>query len=93
MPRRSRLEIYLQILQTIAGGARKPTHIMYRVNLAWKPATDFISLLLEKGLIQEDLSGSGKTYTLTDKGMQVLDYFMKAKQMLHTEAAPKATLD
>jgi predicted transcriptional regulator len=85
MPRRSRLEIYLQILQAIAAGARKPTHIMYRVNLAWKPASDFLATLREKGLIREEPTPGGREYRVTEKGSQVLDYFLKANQMLHTE--------
>lgn len=89
MPRRSRLEIYLQILQAIAAGAHKPTHVMYRVNLAWKPATGFFKLLLEKELIREQLTQAGKEFRVTEKGMQVLDYFMKANQMLHAETSAK----
>jgi predicted transcriptional regulator len=62
---------------------------MYRVNLAWKPATGFFKLLLEKELIREQLTQAGKEFRVTEKGMQVLDYFMKANQMLHAETSAK----
>ena len=35
--RRSKLEVYLDVLWTIKNGTRKPTRIMYESNLSWKP--------------------------------------------------------
>lgn len=82
--RRSRLEIILSILTAIREGTEKPTRIMYAINLSWKPTQKMLFNLVEQGLIEmRTASGvSKKRYTITEKGVNVLDYFEGAKEML-----------
>ena len=84
--RRSRLEIILSILSAIRGGKDKPTNIMYAVNLSWKPTQRILSDLVEQGLLKERIaSGKGlskRRYAITERGINVLDYFEKAKEIL-----------
>lgn len=84
--RRSRLEIYLNILEAVRNGVEKPTRIMYAAKLSWKPTKSILSYLIEQGLIAEvrDTKSvkSRRRYKITEKGIAVLDYFEKAKDLL-----------
>ncbi|RLI18936.1 hypothetical protein DRO49_01555 [Candidatus Bathyarchaeota archaeon] len=91
--RRSKLEIYLDVLRVIKGGVRKPTRIMYGANLSWKPLQQVLQSLLDQGLIVEiDVSDGGdkrttKHYEITQKGENVLRYFDRARRLIELEEA------
>lgn len=88
-PRRSQLEIRLNILSSVRDGVDKPTRIMYAANMSWKPVQKILSNLVEQGLLEVRMSTesrqSKKRYALTEKGANVLDYFEKAKEILPLE--------
>lgn len=88
-PRRSQLEIRLNILSAVKDGVDKPTRIMYAANMSWKPVQRILSHLVEQGLLEVRMNTesrqSKKRYALTDKGANVLDYFEKAKEILPLE--------
>jgi predicted transcriptional regulator len=50
--RRSRVEIYMDILNVV-NGPSLPTNIMYRTNLSWKPLQACLAHLKDLGLIKE----------------------------------------
>jgi predicted transcriptional regulator len=89
--RRSKLEIYLDVLRVIKGGVQKPTRIMYGANLSWKPLQQVLRSLLDQGLIMEiDVSDGGdkrtsKHYEITQKGENVLRYFDRARRLIELE--------
>jgi predicted transcriptional regulator len=85
--RRSRLEIMLDILAAIKGGMDKPTRIMYASNMSWKPTQRVLSGLMEQGLIEMRITPglSRKRYMITEKGVNVLDLFEKANEVLPRE--------
>ena len=86
--RRSRLEIMLDILSAIRDRIDKPTRIMYAANISWRPTQRMLSNMVEQGLL-EVTPGSGKSnkrYVITEKGVNVLDYFEKAKEILPKDA-------
>jgi len=89
--RRSKFEIYLDILAEIKGGTVKPTRIMYGANLSWKPLKQILMMLTAQGLIVEQSMGddkrSRKSYSLTEKGENVLNYFNRARGLLKLEKA------
>ena len=82
--RRSKLEIYLDILKEINGGETKPTPIMYHVNMSWKPVwrilnkmTNELGLLVKIPAAEPHPGGQhdGRTkctFALTDYGRRVL---------------------
>ena len=80
--KRSRLEVYLDILKVISNGTHKPTRIMYGANLSWKPLMKALESMLEQGLINADEKHA--TYTITEKGRDVLHYFDKAVSLIQT---------
>ncbi len=61
--RRSRTAISVEILRAALEGAKK-THIVYRANLNFEVVNRYLSLLKEKGLIEQ----KGNLYVTTDKG-------------------------
>jgi len=93
MSRRSKLEIYLDVLGTIKRGTEKPTSIMYESNLSWKPLRRILAHMISQDLISEvDMTGvrgrdkrTSKCYKLTQKGENVIRYFMGARELLPLE--------
>jgi len=81
--KRSRLEIYLDVLHVVKSGAQKPTHIMYKANLSNKPLQEILRSLVNQGLIilVED-ERSSRRHQITDRGALALGYFMKTKELL-----------
>ncbi len=87
--RRSRLEITLNILSIVREGKDKPTNITYAANLSWKSTQRILSNLVVQGLIEMRITSglSKKRYVITEKGVNVLDYYKKANEimpMVHT---------
>ena len=96
--RRSKLEVYLDVLWTIKSGTTKPTRIMYESNLSWKPLQRTLSSLASQGLVAEyepDDNRDRRTttcYELTQKGENVLKYFKRAEDLLELEISPRLRL-
>jgi len=89
MPRRGKVEIYVEVLEIIMKGEVKPTRIMYSANLSWKVFQNVLNNLITQRLITENAEPAGKDrdvkrYEITESGMNVLKYFRKA-----TTALPK----
>jgi len=94
--RRSKLEIYLDVLWAIKEGTYKPTRVMYSANLSWKPLQKILDSLVTQGLITEiesdednDDKRTTKIYKITQKGENTLRYFIKAKELLPLEEIAK----
>ena len=90
MERRSKLEIYLEVLQIIKGGTSKPTRIMYNANISWQPLMRVLSSMIDQELVREiDVNATTrkrdkrtkKLYEITMKGEQVVRYFRGAKEL------------
>ncbi len=95
MARRSKLEIYLDVLWAIKKGTRKPTRIMYEANLSWKPLQRILKSMISQGLIFEfDASGerdkrTSNVYEITQKGENIVNYFNRGKEFLKLEEITK----
>ena len=80
--RRSKLEIYVDILAEIKSGNILPTKIMYATNMSWKPLQQMLKSLINQELIVE-LESNGRDqrsnifYSITEKGNHVIEYFGK----------------
>ncbi|MEM2936190.1 MAG: DUF4364 family protein [Candidatus Bathyarchaeia archaeon] len=83
--KRSRLEIYLDILRVINRGIKKPTRIMYSTNLSWNPLQEILNSMIKQGLIQRQDTKNRKQYEITEKGKSALRYFDKAKELITAE--------
>lgn len=80
--KRSRLEIYLDVLQVIQKGTDKPTRIMYRTNLSWKPLKKTLDTMVEQNLISSEEDDGHTFYKITEKGRNVIDYFHEAMELI-----------
>jgi predicted transcriptional regulator len=80
--KRSKLEIYIDILSAIKKGIYKPTKIMYRTNLSWKPLMEILDSLVGQELIKVKEDDEHKIYEITEKGKNVLEYFSRAMQSI-----------
>ena len=84
--RRSKMEVKIDIMQAIAEGAGRPTHIMYRSNLSWAVMRSFIKLLESQGLVHSGQVDGKKSYLLTEKGNRVLQTYTSVKSQLESLA-------
>jgi predicted transcriptional regulator len=91
MPRRSKLEIYLDVLWAIKKGTRKPTRIMYEANLSWKPLQKILKSMMSQDLIIELDARANRdkrttsVFEITQKGENIIKYFNKGKEYLKLE--------
>ena len=83
MPRRSKMEIYIDILKAVADGKRRPTHIMYRANLSWTRLKKYLDFLITQGLLVEALDDGATIFSIAPKGKDVLGYFKRIESVLY----------
>ena len=88
--KRSRLEMYLDVLETMESGINKPTNIMYKCNLSWVPMQEILDSMIEKNLIAEVERGRKKTYEVTERGRDLLRYLQSMVDVLASRR-PKVT--
>ena len=93
--RRSKFEIYIDILTQIRSGINIPTRIMYSSNLSWKPLKQILLTLIKQGLIQDFQIDQGDkrtktSYKITEKGDNVLRYFNRAKDLMEVEVRSRS---
>lgn len=89
--RRSKLELILDVLESVMGGTEKPTTIMYEANLSWKTLNENMSSLASQGLIEtvdesqlEDRRNS-RAYRITGKGVTVVRYYRDAERLIKVD--------
>jgi len=84
--RRSKLDIMMTVLGAIKDGVDKPTRIMYTANMSWNSTQKVFEDLLEQDLIyvteKPGLKRAKKRYHITEKGLNVLQYFEGAKLLI-----------
>jgi len=82
--RRSKLEMYIDILQVLAHrGPLKLTHVMYKANVNCSVLKDYLDFLVKQGLVEERTLGKRRVvYAITQRGITVLKYFRELKQVL-----------
>jgi len=82
--RRSKLELYIDILKALAlHGPLKLTHLMYDVNISCSILKPYLDFLINEKLIEERiLSKKRVEYSVAQKGMDVIKNFEKMEQAL-----------
>jgi len=83
--RRSKLEVYLDILKAVSE-TEKPTKIGNMVNLSWNKTCKYLEFLEINGLIRGSRKGKRIEYKLTEKGFEVLKTLQKIKDALTPKA-------
>ena len=82
--RRSKLEMYIDILKALAqGGPLKLTHVMYKTNVNCSVLSEYLAFLLKKELVEERKVQKNRTvYAITQLGITVLKSFGELTQSL-----------
>ena len=78
--RRSKMEMYLDILRAIGSGAEKPTHVMYKANLSWVVMRGFLENLKSQALVEESVIDGRSTLHLTNRGFELLNQFLLVRE-------------
>jgi len=93
MARRSKLEIWLDVLNIINGGTSKPTRIMYAANISWDTLQQILGSMQSRELIMEVDTRhvrrrdrrTKRRYEITQKGENVVRYFRRARVLFKLE--------
>lgn len=82
--RRSKLEMYVDILKVLARrGPLKLTHVMYKANVNCSVLKGYLEFLIKQGLVEERTVGKRRiVYAVTQRGITVLKSFRELKQVL-----------
>ena len=85
--KRNRLEVIRDILQVIRNknGKIKPTHILYKSNLSYQMMDEYLNELMGKEFIKQVKTQKGKTYVITEKGLNYLNKFSLIKDFFKFE--------
>ena len=74
MVRRSKLELYIDILTMLAShGPKKETHLVSRMGVDREALEQHLDSLQFQNLIQKHLSKEGTLYAITKRGLRVLN--------------------
>ena len=83
-PRRSRLELYLDVLRLINDGVKTPDEMMEAMGIPSGQMHNIIISVVSQGLVRELNQGSdqpGICYEITRKGENVLRYFSQVEDI------------
>ncbi len=80
--RRSRVELYVDILQAIANGRESPAKVVYAANLSYDRVVKCLEFLEEQGLIKQNAETVKRRFKITPKGMDVVRYFGEVQNAL-----------
>jgi len=79
--RRSSYSIIADVLEVAKKGALK-TQIMYRTNLSFSQLNKYLSLLLDRNLLEAAETSEKTTYKTTDKGLLYLRRYRRIRELL-----------
>jgi predicted transcriptional regulator len=82
--RRDQLSIIANILENSREGARK-TKIMHSVNLSFVQLNDYLTFLLDNGLIRLSSVGKKEVYIATIKGILFAQMYRELTSMITTQ--------
>jgi predicted transcriptional regulator len=82
--RRDRLHIMAEVLVVARDGALK-TQIMYKANLSFAQLREYLSLLLELGLLKIEKTDQKTIYKTTRKGIEYLKSYDEIRGLLEKE--------
>ena len=86
--RRDRLNIMAEVLVVTSNGALK-TQIMYKANLSFAQLNEYLSFLLEVGLLKTVKKRERTVYKTTRKGVKYLESYAEIRDLLGNEEQNK----
>jgi uncharacterized protein len=85
LKRRSKMEIYIDIIQAASLRPLRPTHMMKAANISYNELRVIVEALEARGLISEENTLGGKYYQATKDGLRVLQDYRMVHSRLFTE--------
>ena len=84
--KRTRLDIIGDMLTSILdkGGRIKPTHLMYKSNLAHNQMKQYLGELMQKDLIRKVKKENSEIIEITDKGCELIKKLKEIKEFENT---------
>ncbi len=89
---RGKIQIMGDVLALGTSGIRK-THIMYKANLSYEQVLLYLGELIEKRLIEQDVSPDGVVYRTTEKGREFLLHYTRLVELLEEEARRESEVE
>ncbi len=92
--RRSKLEMYVDVLKVLArNGPLKLTHIMYKANVNCNVLKGYLDFLIQQNLVEEQILHKKRqkakvVYAITERGRTVLQYFNEVNRALQMTEGP-----
>jgi predicted transcriptional regulator len=81
--RRSKIEMYVDVLRVLAAKPLKLTHIMYKANMNCNVVTQVLDFMLKQGLVEKKVAGKRTVvYASTTLGASVLKSFRELNKAL-----------
>jgi predicted transcriptional regulator len=85
LPRRDRLETYIDILKMLAvSGPMKITHLSQRVNVNTSVLKECLEFCEKQNLVEKRKIGKRAVYEVNPRGLQVLEYFHEIRGVLQS---------
>lgn len=85
MPRRAKIEIYIDILKLLAvNGPMKITHISQRVNVNASVLKEYLEFCETQHLVEKKAIGKRVIYEVNQRGLKVLEYFHELRSVLQS---------
>ena len=90
MIRRSKLEVFMDIMKVVAEGREmKRTQIMYRANLSWNTLNEALDTMEKMGVLTSIETSSTVVVMLTHHGLDLLKTYCSVESIF-AEATPEA---
>lgn len=80
--RRSRIELYVDVLRAIYNGRVSPSRIVYAANLSYDRVVRCLKFLEDQDLVQKVEGIKKKRYRITERGCEVIKYFNEVETYL-----------
>jgi hypothetical protein len=84
LKRRSKMEIYVDIIQAASLQPLRPTHMMKAANISYNELRVIVEALEARGLISEENTLGGKYYRATTEGLKLLQDY----KLVHSKLFP-----
>ena len=81
--RRSKMEMLCDTLAVIASGETAPTRVMYHANMSWIETKRCLKILIERGLVEAKTDQKRESYSLTEKGFELVRTFNNIREDLN----------
>jgi len=82
LSKRSRLQLFVDVLRAIDKGECKPTRIMYKSNLSWLPFRQMLNRMVELELVEMKEEGTRQLYLIAERGKNFLRILDDLKKVL-----------